>query len=135
MADFIARTGKLAVSDGSFSDVGGIVSISLKIAHDDIEKTDFDDAGFKAHEYGESQYSVSGEVNLDEADAGQAKIHTAFINKTTLSIRYRPREASGARQYTFTGLVTSFDVSNERNAMGKASFEMISSGAITANTQ
>jgi len=135
MAEFIARGGTLKVSDGSESTVGGIVSMGLTGTHDMIDKTDFDSSGYKESEYGETQLKISAEVNLNEADAGQAKILTAFRTKATLTVRYRPLDGTGARQYVATGLVTSFNFPNARNAMGKATFEITLSGTITDSTQ
>jgi predicted secreted protein len=138
MAEIIARQCTLEVSDDGGSNyfpVAGCDDVSLSIAHDTIDKTDFDSNGMKENEYGESQYTAAGTFNVDEADSGQTKLHTASQNKTKVKARVRSRTASGAKQWVFDAKLNKFDLAHGRNAMVKGSIELLSSGAVVFTVQ
>lgn len=139
MAETIARTGQVGISTtgsgGTYNAIAGVTSTSLAVAHDEIDATDFDSAGYKAREYGESSYTVNVTANLDEADVAQAALLSAFYNKTKFHVRYRPNVGSGSLQYVFQAVITSFDVALDRNAMAVATMTLVSDGSITRSTQ
>lgn len=138
MAKSRGRLGTVTVDDGvvaSPENVGGIVSIDWSWPFDVIDCTSFDSAGNKEVEYGERQATLSLTLRLDEANAGQDLVADAHEGPTTLTVVYSPEAATGRKQYSFTGLVTSFEISNARNEVVEASVEIQSSGAITVSTQ
>lgn len=136
MAHTKGRSGALDVDDGGgYDGVGGITSMSASDSHDEIDETDFDSGGYKERAYGETSVSLTVTCLRDEADAGQDALRAAGSGKTTLTVRYRPYENAGADQLTFTGLVTSVERSNERNADVTETYTIVSSGSITYDTQ
>lgn len=137
MAHTKGRLGKIAVStDGvSYTDVGGVNSLSSSDDAEEIDATDFDSAGFKEGEYGETQISLSVTVLRDEADAGQDIVRTAKNAKNLLYCRYRPYENAGSDQKIFQATVVTLGESNERNALVEETYEFRSSGTVTYSTQ
>lgn len=138
MAKTVARNGALAIAtdglSGTYNNVAGVSESSLSLERDDIDASDFDSV-YKAHEYGEVQHKISGTVNLDGADTASAAIMTAFNSGVKYHARYRFNVAGGALQWRFQFVVTSFNISLARNGMVQASFELMSDGTVTRDTQ
>lgn len=132
MTDMLTRltTNEVSSDGGSnYFPIGGIKSSTLSGAHDIIDSTDNDAAGYKSKEYGETELKVSTNGNADEADTGLNMLHTASQNKTKLKFRGRSRVASGAKQFVFDVMVTDFTLDNAANDIVKFSFNLASSGA------
>lgn len=136
MAETKGRDGSLEVDDGGgLDEVGELTDITHSWSIEVIDKTDFDSAGNKEVDYGERQLTISGTCYLDEADAGQDALKAAIEGGTTLDFRYRPNVGVGQKEYEGTCIVSSFEITNSRNAMVEATFELQSSGAVTNGTQ
>lgn len=132
MAHTLGRVGSLSAAGSA---VGGIVNMSSDLANGDVDATDFDSAGFKERVYGDTERTISVTVRRDEADAGQDALRAAAVGKTTVAMIFRPTVASGSDQFSFTGYVTSYGVSNDQEALVEETFEIVSSGTITSDTQ
>lgn len=132
MAHTLGRNGNLTVGG---TDLGGIVSMSFALSHETADATDFDSVGYKENDYAESQATISIETLRDEADTAQDALRSAASGKTTVSIVYEPYDNAGADRYSFTAHVTSLDVANARGELVTDSWELLSSGSITFDTQ
>lgn len=132
MAHTKGRQGDLTIGG---TGVGGITSLSLNRAHDEIDETDFDSGGYKERAYGETGLSISVTVLRDEADTAQDSLRAAVEGKTTVAAVYQPFVGSGSPQIAFTALVSAKDTSNERNADTTEAWTLVSTGTPTDDNQ
>lgn len=120
----------------SYVAVGKVTSAGLSLEADAIDVSNHDSSGNREFIIGFTQGSVSLEINWDDSDGSQEDLIDAWVNKSTVSIRFRLQTNSGDHEFTCaTVLVTSLDLDGPNEDQATMSVELQLSGTITRATQ
>lgn len=135
----VGASGQTAPS-GAFDEIAGTYSGSLSIAHDAIDTTNNDDAGFTSAAYGNTTVTLSVEFRYDPTDTGQGTIRDVAADldgtcKVKKAFFIKPIVGSGEDCWSFEGIITAFDVSYNNNEPVNVSITVQSTGAVTYAAQ
>jgi len=137
MAKMIGRHFTMEVSTGgvTYTTVGEVNTDSLDVNNDLADSTTNDSGGAKEEMYADSQ--TSGEVSgkYDSGNAGQILVMAAALNKTQLYCRFRPRTASGEKQFVFLANLANWKTSGSTGDVREFSVSVRSTGAVTYSGQ
>lgn len=101
----------LEVSDGTFSAIAEITDFDPGFSADTIDATSIDSASHKQRIPGTRDATPSLTANYIPSDVGQGKLRTAYINRTAVTLRYRPQgSGSGKEEFELPVLVTDFGI-------------------------
>ena len=129
------------VPSGTFVDIGGVFSGSMSVAHNMVDTTNNDDGGFTSGKYGNTTVTMSFEARFDPTDTAQATVRTIAADldgscKALKAWRFRPIVGSTEDEWSFEGVVTSYEITGQNNDEPvNVSVEVQSTGAVTYSTQ
>jgi len=129
------------VPSGTFVDIGGIFSGTMSISHDPVDTTNNDDNGFTSAEYGNTTITLSFEARFDPTDTAQGTVRTVAADldgscKVKQAFRVRPIVGSTEDEWSFDGIITSFEMNPcENNEAVNVSIEIQSTGAAIYSAQ
>lgn len=117
--------------------LGKVKKMATPIKNEPVDSTDNDDGGAKSNLYGDVSYDVEGTCNYDTADAGQAILSNAALNKTVVYFRHRPRgTATGLPQISGQAVLASADIfTTEHDKVAEFAIKGSSTGLWTQSTQ
>jgi|LakMenEpi03Aug12_release.lakeMendotaPanAssembly.Ray.scaffolds.fasta_scaffold389589_3 predicted secreted protein len=138
MAHILGTASKVAISsDGStYVTIGDITTASLSMTVNSVDITD-NDSSAKEFMAGDATATFTFTFNYEgsQADGGQEDLIDAFIAKTTMYFRLRPRELTGESQYVFQGIVTELPIESSHEEVITMTATVQVTGAITESAQ
>lgn len=136
---FAGRLAEIAYSAAGsvYTDVEKVNSPRFSGSNDTAEVSSNDSGGHKEFIYTWQSGTVSFEMVADEAAVGQEAVWAAFLAKTTLYWRMRPRgNAVGTSlEIIFQGLITSIEVNADKGDKTSYTVTVQKTGAPTRQTQ
>lgn len=128
------------VPSGTFVDIGGVTNLSMSVSHNMVDTTNNDDSGFTSGKYGNTTVTVSVECRFDPSDTAQATVRTTAADldgspKVLKAWRVRPIVGSTEDEWSFEGVITSYEISGGNDEPVNVSFEIQSTGSVTYSAQ
>jgi hypothetical protein len=130
---------------GTFDAIGGKVSGTMTIEHEEVDTTNCDDVGFKSHLLGTTTITLSVEARFDPVDdTAQGVIELVAADLDNGGGTFKALKAwqvlpngnnSNESEFTFDGYISSFELNpGEVDAPVNVSFEVKGVGASIATT-
>ena len=109
------------------------MDVSISATQDTIETVDKDSASWKTFIAGDRSWTASGSANLDwAATENVSDFFADFIAGAAIAIDVG--SANDAKFYSGVGLLTSWGLEAQRNALSTFTFEVQGSGALAEGT-
>lgn len=127
-----AYNGAIDVDDGGgFDNVCGTDSIDPSFSVEQLETTEHcQTVGGRKRINGLLDATISISGYLDQSDAGQAALISAFLNKTSILVRWRP---DGTNGWEFNANVSQFDPTAAVDGRADVSFTLeLNDGVLTS---
>lgn len=138
MAHFLGTQTKVYISaDGTtYVAIGDITSASLDPSVNTVDVTD-NDSSAKEYLAGDSDATFVFTFNYEgsQADSGQEDLIDAFLGKTVMYFRLRPREVTGESQFIFQGIVTGLPIESSHEEVVTMNATVQVTGPITESAQ
>lgn len=121
---------------GTYTAIGGLQDMNLKVAKSEIEVTDKDSLGWDEFIVGQGNATIDGSCVYEEDDAGQALLITSIMAGDTRLVRFRMWGAdSGKNEWICKGFITSTDLSSPNKEAQSFNFSIRLTGKPTKQAQ
>lgn len=136
MAKIAGKLQTLEIDDGGgFVTINGIVDATLNGEVDQLDSTTHDNVNSRTFIPNRFSGTIDGTLKWDEADAGQVDVMDSFLNKTTVSYRFRMQTGTGFYEFTASGNVNTFNASGPNDDVAEIAFTIQITGDLTRATQ